>query len=616
MGTAAPIWWGTGLAATSLLMMNAPGFAQQSLFVAYPPANHETVADRIFIIGTADPDAEVRINGQVVDNRSPAGHFAPTWPLALGENTLTLTQGDERLTLSITRLPNAPQPPSGVAFVPDSLTPAVDIARLPSELICFGAIAPERAAVSVVLAGQTLPLEAQPSLIELPPNSAVLTDQNNPYAVNSAVQYEGCITGAAIAPMNETATEGEITATASPAFGATERVLGVPEFQLQLNGQTLTQIGSGQISLLQPGHFQVATVTAEAGVARTGPSTDYSRLTPLPQGTRAAITGREGDWLRLDYGGWIRASETEIRESTLPPRSLIRSVRSRLVAGATEVLFPLQVPVPVSVEQSADRLTLTLYNTVPQTDTIFFNDDPIVERLDWRPVLPDQVEYSFQFKTDQQWGYSLRYEGTTLILSLRHPPTRANSRTPLQGATILLDPGHGSAEDLGARGPTGYPEKDVTLTVAKLLRDRLEAQGATVVMTREGDDDLYPGDRVAIIEQIVPTLALSLHYNALPDNGDALNTAGIGTFWYHAQAHDLAVFLHNYLTTTLNRPSYGVFWNNLALTRPSIAPSVLLELGFMINPAEFEWITDPAAQQQLADALATGIEQWIQTQAP
>jgi len=32
-----------------------------------------------------------------------------------------------------------------------------------------------------------------------------------------------------------------------------------------------------------------------------------------------------------------------------------------------------------------------------------------------------------------------------------------------------------------------------------------------------------------------------------------------------------------------------VFWNNLALTRPSVAPAVLLELGFMINPVEFEW---------------------------
>jgi N-acetylmuramoyl-L-alanine amidase len=39
---------------------------------------------------------------------------------------------------------------------------------------------------------------------------------------------------------------------------------------------------------------------------------------------------------------------------------------------------------------------------------------------------------------------------------------------------------------------------------------------------------------------------------------------------------------------------------------------VLLELGYMINPIEFEWIRDPQQQRRLADALADGISQWLQ----
>ena len=61
----------------------------------------------------------------------------------------------------------------------------------------------------------------------------------------------------------------------------------------------------------------------------------------------------------------------------------------------------------------------------------------------------------------------------------------------------------------------------------------------------------------------------------------------------------------------LNRPDYGVYWNNLALTRPASAPSVLLELGFMINPNEFEWIVNPQEQKKLAVAIAGGITQWL-----
>jgi N-acetylmuramoyl-L-alanine amidase len=258
--------------------------------------------------------------------------------------------------------------------------------------------------------------------------------------------------------------------------------------------------------------------------------------------------------------------------------------------------------------QGDRTFTLTLHNTTAQTDTIRLDDDLLIERLDWQQVSPEQVRYTFNLKSNQQWGYKLRYEGTTLILSLKHPPQVGQA---LKGVSILLDPGHGGPEDLGSRGPTGYPEKDVALIVSKLVRDRLVAKGATVYMTREGDVDLYPNDRAAMINKIQPTLAISLHYNALPDAGDAANTKGVGAFWYNAQSHSLAVFLHHYLVEKGDRPSYGVFWNNLALTRPTVAPAVLLELGFMINPQEFEWVTDGKQQEKLADTLAEGIERWV-----
>jgi N-acetylmuramoyl-L-alanine amidase len=50
----------------------------------------------------------------------------------------------------------------------------------------------------------------------------------------------------------------------------------------------------------------------------------------------------------------------------------------------------------------------------------------------------------------------------------------------------------------------------------------------------------------------------------------------------------------------------------LALTRPTVCPSVLLELGFMINPQEFEWITDERQQEKLAEAIADGVVAWFE----
>ena len=181
---------------------------------------------------------------------------------------------------------------------------------------------------------------------------------------------------------------------------------------------------------------------------------------------------------------------------------------------------------------------------------------------------------------------------------------------PLENISILLDPGHGGKET-GAKGPTGYPEKDINLVMSKLVEQELTRLGATVHLTRTEDQDVSLQERVDIIDKIKPDLAISIHYNALPDSGNAEKTQGISTFWYHTQAHAPAMFLHNYLVSTLNRPDAGTFWNNLALTRPHTSPAMMLELGYMINPQEFEWITNQLEQKKLAQAIAQGIQEWF-----
>jgi N-acetylmuramoyl-L-alanine amidase len=498
-----------------------------------------------------------------------------------------LYQNQER-QIKVTRISSLPETPKGLAFAKDSLTPAGDIARIVGELICFSAIAPSNVTVSVKVANQNIPLLPQPQQAQLPSNFAALTGNNQPITQSNVAKYEGCTT---------------INAAAN---------VGQPQFQLTQNGKTITQLGKGKIQIISPAQLQVAEVTVDAGVARTGPSTDYSRLTPLPKGTRATVTGLEGEWLRLDYGAWINSKETRILSGAVPPKTIIRSVGYRQLANATEIVFPLEVPVPVSVQQGDRFLTLTLYNTTAQTDIIRSVDNTLISRLDWQQLPQGGVQYTFNLKRNQQWGYKLRYDGTSLVLSLRQPPEIRKNDKPLSGIKILLDPGHGGKES-GASGPTGYLEKDLNLVVSKLLKDELVKRGATVVMTREDDKEVSLGDRQTIIDKEEAAISISIHHNSLPDDGDAEKIKGFAAFWYHPQAHSLAVFLHNYVVKKLKRPAYGVFWDNLALTRPASTPSVLLELGFMSNPDEFELVTNPSEQKKEARAIAQGIVEWFQS---
>jgi N-acetylmuramoyl-L-alanine amidase len=577
-----------GLVLLSSIVISSPTLAQeQSLNIVFPSADYQTSAEKIFFLGTAPANGEVLINGKPI-TRSKAGHFAPNFPLQLGENLFTVLYQNQERQIKVTRISSLPEIPKGLAFAKNSLTPAADIAKLAGELICFSAIAPSNATVSVKVANQTIPLLPQPQQAQLPSNLAALTGNNQPKAQSNVGKYEACTT---------------IDAAAD---------LGQPQFQLTLNGKTITQPGTGKIQILSPAQLQVAEVTVDAGVARTGPSTDYSRLTPLPKQTRATVTGKEGEWLRLDYGAWINSKETRILSGAVPPKTIIRSVGYRQLANATEIVFPLQVPVPVSVQQGDRFLTLTLHNTTAQTDIIRSVDNALISRLDWQQLPQQGVQYTFNLKRNQQWGYKLRYDGTSLVLSLRQPPEIRKNDKPLSGIKILLDPGHGGKES-GASGPTGYLEKDLNLVVSKLLKDELVKRGATVVMTRSDDKEVSLGDRQAIIDKEEPAISISIHHNSLPDDGDAEKIKGFAAFWYHPQAHSLAVFLHNYVVKKLKRPAYGVFWDNLALTRPASTPSVLLELGFMSNPDEFELVTNPEEQKKEASSIAQGIVEWFKS---
>lgn len=560
----------------------------QSIFLAYPPNNHQTTSPQIFFIGSAGANVTVTLNGQPLQ-RSSQGNFAPVLPLEIGANQFIFEAGDQRIERTITRLAKTPILPPNGGFAPDSLLPNQAISRLPNELICFAATAPTQSTVTVKLAEKTIPLTSQGQGVQLPANNSLLYGQNQP--INTASnRYEGC------------------QRFDNPTASALS--LGSPQFTLQWQGKTWTETAKGSVTLLNGDRPQVVAVTADPGVARTGPSTDHSRLTPLPQGTQAAVTGSEGDWLRLDYGAWIKASETETLASQTAAHSVIRSIGYQVFADRTELRFPLQLPVPVAVQQMGDRLTLTLFNTTAQTDTIRLDNDPILKNFTWQQTNPERIDYQFQFKTNQQWGYDLRYEGTTLVLSLRHPPQIPAKKGDLTGVKILIDPGHGGSES-GSVGPTGYAEKDINLLISLKLAEKLRARGADIHLTRTTDEFVSLPDRVAQIAQVQPAIALSIHYNALPDSGDPNSKQGISAFWFQPQSQSLANFLQQSLVQKLKRPDDGVYFNSLAVVRPAIAPAVLLELGYMINPQEFEWITDRQAQTELVKVLDDSVTTWL-----
>ncbi len=573
-----------------------PRSPSSTLLVVYPPIGYSTTASQIFLIGSAPAAGEVLVNGQRI-RRSATGNFSPSFPLSVGENKFVVEYSGQSKTMVVMRTLAQPELPID-GFAKDSLYPNVPIARLPGELICLSATAPPNSIVTAHLGQQSLSLVPDASTTILADNLSVLTGKLEAQAVTGT--YQGCMQLSQ--PFAQIGTVGDTLG----------RTLGKPIYELKLpNGRSIRETAKGTIDVLDPARLTTVEVTASPGVARTGSDSEFARLTPLPKGVRDRVTGKDGIWQRLSYGGWIKETETKVvSRSGVPVESLVSGVTSRLVSDWTELRIPLQTPVPITINQTDRTLQLTLHHTISQAGIQRLVNNPTISHVTWQQITPTQMQYTLHLKTNQAWGYKTRYEGNLLVLSLKNPPVLANN---LKGIKILLDPGHGSSEDLGSVGNGGIPEKDVTIVVSKLLRDRLTKRGVTVIMTREGDDDIGPNERAQLITKVEPTIALSLHYNALPDEGDAEKTQGLSAFWYHPQSQSLAQFLHDYVTQKLDRKSDNVFWNNLALARPTVAPAVLIELGYMINPEEYAWITDPVQQNKLADTLADGIEAWLRS---
>jgi N-acetylmuramoyl-L-alanine amidase len=200
--------------------------------------------------------------------------------------------------------------------------------------------------------------------------------------------------------------------------------------------------------------------------------------------------------------------------------------------------------------------------------------------------------------------------------------------TPISGANVVLDPGHGGNET-GAVGPSGLLEKDVNFAVTQDVKQSLEQQGAAVVLTRTGDYNTTIKTRAEIAVALHPQVFLSIHHNAEPDGPS--DVPGNESYYQIASADSkrLAGLIWEEITAafTLYRIAWTADTDHGAKYRPSASggdyygilrnaegvTTVLSEAAFITNPPEEHLLADPAFQQVEAGAISRAIVRYITT---
>jgi N-acetylmuramoyl-L-alanine amidase len=226
----------------------------------------------------------------------------------------------------------------------------------------------------------------------------------------------------------------------------------------------------------------------------------------------------------------------------------------------------------------------------------------------------------------------------------------------LKVQTIVIDPGHGGI-DPGATGQRGLKEKDVTLDIARRLRDKLAASGDyRVLLTREQDRKVFLKERVAFAKKNRADLFISIHINSLPPGAGSLNyvetyyfgphtdqrsldlaekenhdsdyvmgefrevIAKIGDTLKTEESKQLASSIHTNLFNDLKRRNRDLI-DAGSKTGPFMVllgvevPSVLVEVSCISNKAEEARLSRPEYRDSVADFLEAGIVEYLQRRA-
>lgn len=194
-------------------------------------------------------------------------------------------------------------------------------------------------------------------------------------------------------------------------------------------------------------------------------------------------------------------------------------------------------------------------------------------------------------------------------------------RTENEKLCVVIDAGHGGM-DPGKVGINGELEKEINLQIACQVKKYLEANDVKVVMTREDGEGLYDTDstnkkaqdmkrRIAIIEEAVPVLTVSIHQNSYPEE----YVHGAQVFYYNGsvEGQRLAEEIQSLLISKVDPENKRQVKANDSyyLLKKTGTPIVIVECGFLSNGEEARKLCNEEYQDRLAWAIQMGILRYV-----
>lgn len=231
-----------------------------------------------------------------------------------------------------------------------------------------------------------------------------------------------------------------------------------------------------------------------------------------------------------------------------------------------------------------------------------------IKNVTYEQLEDELLRIKIELNHQQHWGHSIYYAGNNLIVRVKRQP----KSLLLKDLVIGVDAGHGGINK-GAFGLTGIMEKDMTLLIAKELQQALEAEGATVIMTRTADTTYDNHDRYTFFKEKNPDLLISIHLNS---SGDPVRVKGVSTYYKYIGYRSLTQFILKEMLA-MGLGEFGNVGNfNFILNGFTDFPNVLVETLFISHPEDETNVLNADYRKQMAEKIVAGVKEWLkQTQS-
>ncbi|MFJ3388286.1 N-acetylmuramoyl-L-alanine amidase [Lysinibacillus sp. NPDC086135] len=401
----------------------------------------------------------------------------------------------------------------------------------------------------------------------------------------------------------------------------------------------------------------VSTTTDGLNIRKSKDSSSTTNIVgTVNKGGKLSVYAVEGDWLKVSYKDTFAYIYKTYAQFLDADGNALGNVQKQVATtqninlyakptSSSKVISPVNSKVNLPVYKTVSGYHLTVVNGVPGYILANSTADVEVEKPSTPDPTPPTIsgdllgrvtvdnlnirkeanstsavvsklkkgEYVQVNSINGYWA-QVTYQGQKGYVHKSYLKLLNQSGNPLKDRIIIIDPGHGGS-DVGTLYDKIY-EKDITLKVGTLVKDKLEAAGAKVLMPRTGDTFSPPQKHVDFSHANYGEIFVSIHVNS------AASTSAQGTETYYAKTPgdmyqediELATFVNNQIVNNLNMKNRKVKEYKYIVVANTNIPAILVELGFLSNSEDRAKLTDDKCLELFAESIYKGILEYYSKQ--